>query len=532
MRHPLRPPVYSLSQSAALSQPHPIQKGQQAAIRSTAVPHSVKHQPIKQSAKRSKLPMLPGFALAPHSDSGLLGDSKTTAASVDLFGLTSPNARVTLENTSLATTADAAGKFIFTNIPLASGTASFTAIAKIGLSTRRFTASIERVIADTPDAVLTWNATTLRTIQAESLGGLSAARTLAITHLAIDAAASTLLSNTRSPTTPEASASAAVAGAAHQVLSQLYPRQKSRLDAALSASLAALSETEPIKSASVTVGQTIANDILAARSNDGANLTLPYTPKIKPGQWRPTPPNFSAAAGVGWRQVTPFVLKQAAQFRPAAPPQLTSRTYARELNQVKQLGQIDSNHRTSEQTQITRFWIGSAGTSTFPGMWNEIAAQAANQTGKSLLQNARLFAQLNLALVDASIAAWDTKYTYRSWRPVTAIRLAGSDDNAATRANPSWQSFLETPAHPDYVSAHSTFAGAAATVLSHSFGNYQFTATSSDLPGIRRSFEAFGEAAAEAGMSRIYGGIHTMAANRVGIRLGKKVANYVLQVMQ
>lgn len=492
----------------------------------------------KRSKSMFNLPMRPGFTLASHSDSGLLGDNKTTAASVDLFGLTSPNVKVSLQGTSLVTTANAVGQFLFTNIPLSPGTTSLTVAAQNRFGTRRFTASLERVTADSVDAVLNWNATILRTIRAEGVGGLTAARTLAIAHVAIDDAVNALVGNTRlyrpvaEPIPASASVAATVAGAAYQVLSQLYPRQKPRLDAELLAWLTALSESESAEASGVAFGQTVADGILAARHDDGSDRSLAYRAKIKPGLWRPTPPRFLPAAGVAWRQVAPFVLQQAAQFRPEAPPRLASRTYADQLNQVKRLGQIDSTSRTAKQTQIARFWLGNPGTSTFPGLWNEIAAQTAEQTRTTLLNNARLFAQLNLALVDASIAAWDTKYTYRSWRPVTAIRLAGSDGNAATRAVPDWQSFLETPAHPDYVSAHSTFAGAAATVLTRTFGSYRFTATSFDLPGIRRSFQSFGEAATEAGMSRIYGGIHTMSANRAGVRLGRQVANYVLQVRE
>ena len=156
------------------------------------------------------------------------------------------------------------------------------------------------------------------------------------------------------------------------------------------------------------------------------------------------------------------------------------------------------------------------------------AAGGQATTAESLLQNARRFAQLNLALADAGIAAWDTKYAYQSWRPVTAIRLAGGDHNPATQADSTWQSYLETPAHPDYVSGHSTFSGAAAAVLTQSFGLRQFSVTSLDLPGQSRSFQSFDQAASEAGMSRIYGGIHTQSANQAGQRLGRNVAHFVM----
>lgn len=502
----------------------------------TGEPHRTRYfRSANRGSERSTL-LKPGFALAPDFDSGLLGDAKTSFGAVDLIGVTSPNAAVTLQGTSLRTIANAEGKFLFANIPLILGQNQLQVTAQQAGRNRSFVASIERVASENTDMVLEWNAQSLRTIQRQRTGGLFAARTLAIAHAAILDTVNALSgrSSTYRPLPVAApvgaSIDASVVGAAYQVLVQLYPTQKSQLDAALTASLTRIQDTETAEKAGLEFGQAVANGILAARNQDGSTGTLPYRPKIKPGQWRPTPSRFLPAAGFGWQRVAPFVLERGSQFRPAPPPKLTSSAYAKDFDQVKQLGQIDSRSRTVEQAEIARFWLGNLGSLTFPGLWNEIAAQASGKTGETLLQNARLFACLNFALADASIAAWDTKYTYRSWRPVTAIRLAGSDHNPATQADPNWLPFLETPAHPDYVSAHSTFGGAAAAILSHEFGrSYQFTATSLDLPGVQRSFQQFEQAAAEAGISRIYGGIHTMSANRAGLSLGKKVGNYVLK---
>lgn len=483
----------------------------------------------------AQLPMQPGFALTSESDSGVLGDAKTSSATVGLVGLTSPNATVRLEGVSLTTTADAAGKFLFSNLPLTVGVNQFTAVAQIGSKQRSFTAAIERTTTDNTDAVLDWNATLLRTIQNDRAGSLETARTLAIAHAAIYDVVNALVGDksTYRPvltTIPvAASTSAAVAGAAYEVLTQLYPDQKAALDVALTVSLNKIQDPETTETSGLEFGQAVAKNILAERSNDGSTLTATFKPKLKPGKWRPTPPRFLSAAAVAWRNVTPFVLNEASQFRPVAPPKLTSRTYAKDLNQVKRLGQIDSRYRTDQQTETARFWLGNAGSVTLPGMWNEVAAQAAVNTNQTLLQNAQLFTQLNFALADASIAAWDAKYTYRTWRPITAIRLADSDKNAATQADANWQSFLETPAHPDYVSSHSSLSGAAAAVLTNKFGNYRFSVTSLDLPGVQRSFGSFEQAADQAGMSRIYGGIHTQSANQAGLKLGKKIGNYVLR---
>lgn len=487
-------------------------------------------------AQSQRLPIQPGFLLAPDSDSGLLGDAKTTAATANLIGVTSPNISVALQNSALTTRSDATGKFLFSEVPLELGNNQLTVIAGANAGKQRsFTATIERTTTDPGDAVLQWNATVLRTIQRDQAGGLETARTLAIAHAAILDVVNALSGGNTSyqplpvPVPSTASIAAAVAGAAHQVLTQLYPDQKPSLDTALTASLTALADAETAESAGVAFGQAVADGILTERSQDGALLTQTYQPKIKPGKWRPTPPNFLPAAAVAWRQITPFVLNQADQFRPQTPPKLTNARYTQDFNQVKRLGQIDSQERTETQTQIARFWIGNAGTLTLPGMWNEVAAQASAMTERTLLENAQLFAALNLSLVDASIAAWDAKYTYRSWRPITAIRLAGSDQNPETEADKNWQSFLETPAHPDYVSSHSTFSGAAATILTQTFGKRRLSVTSFDFPGVQRSFKDFKQAAAEAGISRIYGGIHTMSANQAGLKLGQKVGSYVFK---
>lgn len=503
----------------------------------------------------------PGFTLAPESDTGILGDFQTTAATVDLIGLTSPSARVRLQGTAYRTIADQSGRFLFTNVPIAIGPNRFTTVATVRstlrsrptatadnpsarqfttrqFTTRQFTTTITRDLTDPGDAVLSWNAIALRTLQIAQAGGLSGSRSLAIVQSAVFGVVDTLTAGGRhlpaglqiiADVPVAASIDLAVAGAAYQTLVQLYPEQQSRLDAALDRAIELSPASEDSEIIGLRFGQSIGNQIFQGRQQDGSAQQVRSRSKPQPGLWRPTPPQFLPAAGAGWGQVTPFVLTQANQFRPAAPPALTSTTYAREFHQVKRLGQLDSPDRTAVQTNIARFWIGSPGTSSAPGQWNEIAAQLTVKNGQTLWQNAQLLYQLNLALADAGIAAWDTKFAYRSWRPITAIRLAGSDGNPKTQPDRTWESFLETPPHPDYVSGHSTYAGAAATVLTSRLGELSFSATSLDLPGIRRRFPSFQSAAAEAGLSRIYGGIHTRSANRSGLQLGRNVANYVLQ---
>src|SRR5213595_1294049 len=212
-------------------------------------------------------------------------------------------------------------------------------------------------------------------------------------------------------------------------------------------------------------------------------------------------------------------MSSSSQFRPPGPPSLDSEQYAADYNEVKELGAALGSTRTADQTQIALFWADGAGTETPPGHWNSIAQIIAAGQGNTLEQNARLFALLNIAMADAAICAWDTKYTYHNWRPVTAIRNGDTDGNPATEPDPAWSSFIVTPPFPDYVSGHSTFSSAAATVLALFYGTdaITFTTGSDFMPGVFRSFNSFSAAAGEAADSRVYGGIHFRFASDDGL---------------
>ncbi len=281
------------------------------------------------------------------------------------------------------------------------------------------------------------------------------------------------------------------------------------------------------------LGRDIADAIIALRENDGYRDFVDYVAGNSVGQWQPTAPMFDVAMLPQWADVRPFAMTSPDQFRPAGPPALTSTEYATAFDEVRRFGEGVGSDRTTDQTNIARFWADGPGTYTPPGHWNLIAANVAEQQGNSLAANSRLFAQLNVALADAAIVAWDAKYTYEFWRPITAIQNADLDGNAATTADETWQPFLITPPFPEYVSGHSTFSGAASQVLTSIFGNnVSFT---SDSPGflvngqpVQRTFSNFQAAANEAGQSRIYGGIHFQFANQDGLAAGRELADYVL----
>jgi membrane-associated phospholipid phosphatase len=383
------------------------------------------------------------------------------------------------------------------------------------------------------DVVTDWNQTALNAIKADKTTPPQASRNLAILHIAIYDAVNGV-NRTHQPylvrkkSHPQASADAAAAAAGHVALVALYPAQQALFDARYATLIGAIPAGKG-RNYGIAWGEQVANEILQARANDGSTNVVIYTPGVGPGLWQQTLPAFAPALLPQWPNVTPFAMTEGAQFRPPPPPALSSGPYAFDLNLTKSLGSATSATRTPDQTAIARFWGDGAGTVTPPGHWNVIAQDIAAQLGNTMPQNARLFALLNIAEADAAICSWDAKYAYNYWRPVTAIRAADTDGNPATDPDPTWTPLLGTPPFPEYTSGHSTFSGAAATVLARFFGNDQiaFTTASEDLPGVTRSFSSFWDAAYEAGLSRIFGGIHYMAANVQGLSCGTQIGTLV-----
>ena len=229
--------------------------------------------------------------------------------------------------------------------------------------------------------------------------------------------------------------------------------------------------------------------------------------------------------------MTPWAMTAPDQFRPVSPPALTSKRYAREYNEVKDLGSVNSTDRTPQQTDVARFWAGAAGTPQIAGYWNEIAENAATSRGDTLDRDARLFAELNVTLADATIANFDAKYTYNRWRPVTAIQLADQDGNPDTIADPSWLPLNNTANNPSWVSTHADISGAAAATLADFFGtdHISFSLTSEDLKGETHSFSDFSAAATEAENSVVWSGNHFRFDVTAGDAQGRSVAQFIDQ---
>ena len=322
-----------------------------------------------------------------------------------------------------------------------------------------------------------------------------------------------------------ASPDAAAAQAAHDVLVALFPKASAQLDQQLAGNLGGL-RPDQARADGVKVGAQAAAALLQIRAADGsAAPPPPYQSTGVAGDYRPTPPGFAAPVFTHWAGVHPFVLPSGNQFRPPPPPALSSPAYATAINEVKSLGQDISTSRTAEQTTIGKFWAAP-----IQNYWNAITEQVAITHRDDIDTTARTFALLNLGLADATIALYDAKYTYRLWRPITAIRLAGTDGNPLTTPDPTWTPLATTPADPSYPGAHSTLSAAAATILAARYGNHvSFTVTSPTLPGVTRSFDSLTAAATEAGLSRIYAGLHTRLDHQAGLTLGDQIGRYTLR---
>jgi hypothetical protein len=374
------------------------------------------------------------------------------------------------------------------------------------------------------DVVTDWNNAALDAIRSGNTAPPIASRNLAILHVSIYDAVNGIARTHERYLVPSvaptgASRPAAASAAGHRVLVHLFPANASSFDALHAAILAGIPDGSH-KRAGIIWGEFVATVILFARTHDGSDAVVPPPGGSGPGVWVPTPPAFLPYLLPQWGFVRPFAMNSSSQFRPPGPPSLDSQRYAADYEEVKELGAAVGSTRTEDQSEIALFWADGAGTETPPGHWNSIAQIIADAQGNTLEENARLFALLNIATADAAICAWDAKYTFNFWRPVTAIAFAEPELN--------WMSFIVTPPFPDYTSGHSTFSGAAATVLPLFFEteDLPFTTGSDFLPGVFRSFATCLDAAEEAADSRLYGGIHFRSANEDGLQAGISIGEW------
>ncbi len=385
------------------------------------------------------------------------------------------------------------------------------------------------------NAVLDWNEQALDATRLARNAPPQAALYLATFHVAIYDAVNGIDRHHKGwlvndPAPAGANTDAAIASAAYTVMSELWTWTNPRtLKIAYDAALAPIPDG-PSKSDGIAWGKKVAEAILAKRATSGYNKPIPgkYT-STDQGKWRETPPTFRPPLLPFWGKVTPFVMTSQDQFRAPPPETLGSKEYAEELAFVAKHGVRDGAERTDYQTLCTPFWSDDLGTATPPGHWNVIAQDIARRRNLTVPEAARLFALLNLAEADAGISCWETKYYYNYWRPETALRELDPKLNAQVELHPDFIPNMSSPPFPSYTSGHSTFSAAAARILALYFGtdDIPFSVNSDGLPGVVHSFKKLSEAQAEVGMSRVWGGIHTMSDNLEAQKVGMKIADYV-----
>jgi hypothetical protein len=388
-----------------------------------------------------------------------------------------------------------------------------------------------------PGMVLTWNAAGVTAVQRSgALPPMPESRIFAAVNIAMHDALNNIVAlygsyaYSNNPA-PGANADAAVAQAAHDVLLSFLPPQKNFADSLLAVSLASIPEGAD-KELGITLGKGAAMALITKRLNDGAMIAQSaYVSGSMPGEYRFTPPFDAPGAGFvalpGWGNVKPFALLSSSQFRPGAPYKVTGNAYATDYNEIKKLGCNNCPERSADQTQIGLFWLENVPTSV-----NRIAVTLINKNHLNAWKAARLLALLHIAEADANIACFDGKFSYKFWRPISAVRSGEIDGNAETTGDASWNILAPpTPPVPDYPSNHAADGGAGVEVLRRFFGNddISFSTTSSLMPGVTRNFTTLSQASREISLSRIYVGYHFRMAVDSGEAMGKKIGQYVFE---
>jgi len=374
----------------------------------------------------------------------------------------------------------------------------------------------------TADAVLDWNEVALARVVSARQSPPDGARTMAMVHVAMFDAVNAVEQRYapyayESRAASGTSAEAAAAAAAYSVLLKLFPDQASPVETAYAASMARIPEGTG-KLSGIALGREVGAQCLALRDKDGTGAPAAYRPRTAPGVYVTTVLPVSSE----WPMVKPWFMSDGAQFRPGPPPSLVSPEWARDYNEVKNLGARQSAARSAEQTEVARFWtiVGAAS-------WNPVVRSLALSKPLSLVDNARLFALVNMAASDAFVAVFDAKYAHNFWRPITAIRNGDLDDNDATSLDPEWSPLVDTPLHPaEYPCAHCITAGAIGEVLEAQFGKGEvpaITMTSPTAPGVTHRWTRISDYVQEVDNARIWGGIHYRNSTEVGEAMGRKI---------
>ena len=377
------------------------------------------------------------------------------------------------------------------------------------------------------DAVTDWNLITVKATKVAKLNSNLGTRIEAIEAIAVYDAVNSIKDfgipyHFYSPPRGAASAQAAVAQAAHDVLVNYFPAQKTSIDSVLTLSLAKVNDG-PIDKGQA-VGAASAADIIALRANDGSAPNVGYAGPAKPGvgEYRPTPAGFLPGINEQWGKVKPFILRSNTQFRPVAPPAIGTGDYKKALALVNELGSATSTRRTEDQTHIAQFYKQDAELTV-----NEAARALALKQNTSLETNALAFVLADIAEADARIGLWDAKYNYLLWRPVTALNADA--DGGVTNNYAKWTPLISTPPHPSYPCGHCGTVTAGFEVLKKFYGDKDSIQLHTTTPGEQdRTIKSLSTGEQENGLSRVYGGIHYPFENAAAQKLGCEVAGYVL----
>lgn len=379
------------------------------------------------------------------------------------------------------------------------------------------------------DVVLEWNAIAVATVRTQN--PFAQARYVAITQLAVYEAVNAIvgqgepfLGTINAPAW--ASVDAAAASAAHRVLTEYLP--SSSLDDALANTLEDIPDG-PAEDAGIATGRAAAEAMILLRANDGTQAPAFYTPGAPaPGAWQITP-LCPAMGGVflEWASATPFGIPSAAAFRASPPPALTSAQYAKDYDEVRRVGGISSAERPQDRTTVARFYAVTAGTA----VWNTAARQIAAAQGRSISDNARALALLNMALADAAIASFETKYHYNLWRPITAIRDGYADGNDKTDGDIGFTPLVFTPCFPSYPSAHASTGYAGSEILRRLYGAGEHAIVLSNpiVPGVTLQYTTLKAITDDIDDARVYGGIHFRFDQDGGALQGREIATYLVK---
>ena len=325
---------------------------------------------------------------------------------------------------------------------------------------------------------------------------------------------------------PTTSKEAAAAAAAATVLATLDPKTASEMKAALASYLASIPDGKE-KLNGVQLGEAIAVRIVEARANDGSEEPDAYRPRTTPGVYVPTP----ITAASTWPNMKPFAMIKASQFRPNPPIALNSNEWAADFNELKDYGGKTSTKRSTQQTEIARFWLMVG-----PRAYHPLARELVTAKDMSVVDSARFMALVTVGLNDALIAVFDAKYHYNFWRPITAIRNGDIDENQATDREATWQPIDNTPMHPEYPCAHCILSGSVASVVKAVLGGDdipEVAMTSITAPGVTHRWTNLTAFTEEVANARIWAGFHYRFSTRVGTNMGHQIGDYVVKnVMQ